>query len=46
VVRGQRGYLAWIPASLRYAAQALAALPELSALREVLARHVPELGTA
>lgn len=46
VVRGQPGYLAWIPASLRYAAQALAALPELSALREVLARHVPELGTA
>lgn len=46
VVRGQPGYRAWIPVSLRYAGQALAALPELAGLREVLVRHIPELGVA
>jgi N-acetylmuramate 1-kinase len=42
-VRGNPGFLKWIPASLRYARDALAAVPELADARAVLARHVPEL---
>jgi aminoglycoside/choline kinase family phosphotransferase len=43
-VRGNPGFLPSIPASLRYVREALGRRPDLAALREVLARHVPELG--
>jgi hypothetical protein len=43
-VRGNPGFLPSIPASLRYVREALARRPELATLREILARHVPELG--
>ena len=43
-VRGNPGFLPSIPASLRYVREALARRPDLGALREILARHVPELG--
>jgi aminoglycoside/choline kinase family phosphotransferase len=43
-VRGNPGFLPSIPASLRYVREALARRPDLGALREVLARHVPEIG--
>ena len=42
-VRGNPGYLRWIPTSLRYAAEALAAVPELAPVAALLRRHVPEL---
>jgi N-acetylmuramate 1-kinase len=42
-VRGNPGYLRWIPTSLRYAGEALAGVPELAPVAEVLRRHVPEL---
>jgi aminoglycoside/choline kinase family phosphotransferase len=42
-VRGNPGFLRWIPTSLKYARDALAAIPELADARAVLARHVPEL---
>jgi aminoglycoside/choline kinase family phosphotransferase len=42
-VKGNPGFLPSIPASLRYVREALERRPELAALREVLARHVPEL---
>jgi aminoglycoside/choline kinase family phosphotransferase len=43
-VRGNPGFLPSIPASLRYVRDALARRPDLARLREVLSRHVPELG--
>jgi aminoglycoside/choline kinase family phosphotransferase len=43
-VKGNPGFLVSIPASLRYVCEALARRPDLAELREVLARHVPELG--
>jgi aminoglycoside/choline kinase family phosphotransferase len=43
-VKGNPGFLVSIPASLRYVRDALARRPDLARLREVLARHVPELG--
>jgi aminoglycoside/choline kinase family phosphotransferase len=43
-VRGNPGFLPSIPASLRYVRDALARRPDLAPLREILARHVPELG--
>ncbi len=43
-VRGNPGFLPSIPASLRYVREALVRRPELATLREILARHVPELG--
>jgi aminoglycoside/choline kinase family phosphotransferase len=43
-VRGNPGFLPSIPASLRYVREALPRRPELATLREILARHVPELG--
>jgi aminoglycoside/choline kinase family phosphotransferase len=43
-VRKNPDFLRSIPASLRYVRDALARLPDLAALREVLVRHVPELG--
>jgi hypothetical protein len=42
-VKGNPGFLRSIPASLRYVREALARRPDLAGLREVLARHVPEL---
>jgi len=42
-VKGNPGFLPSIPASLRYVREALGRRPDLVALREVLARHVPEL---
>ncbi len=42
-VRGNPGFLPSIPASLRYVRDAFARRPDLAALREVLATHVPEL---
>jgi hypothetical protein len=42
-VKGNPGFLPSIPASLRYVREALARRPDLARLREVLARHVPEL---
>lgn len=42
-VRGNPSFLPFIPLSLRYVAQALARLPELAGLAELLGRHVPEL---
>lgn len=41
--RGNPNFLPSIPLSLKYVASALRELPDLSALTEVLARHVPEL---
>jgi aminoglycoside/choline kinase family phosphotransferase len=43
-VKKNPGFLVSIPASLRYVQEALARRPDLARLREVLARHVPELG--
>jgi hypothetical protein len=43
-VKGNPGFLPAIPASLRYVREALARRPDLATLREILARHVPELG--
>jgi aminoglycoside/choline kinase family phosphotransferase len=43
-VKKNPGFLPSIPASLRYVRDAFARRPDLAALREVLARHVPELG--
>jgi len=43
-VRGNPGFLPSIPASLRYVREALTRRPDLATLREILARHVPELG--
>jgi aminoglycoside/choline kinase family phosphotransferase len=42
-VKGNPGFLPSIPASLRYVREAFGRRPDLAALREVLARHVPEL---
>jgi aminoglycoside/choline kinase family phosphotransferase len=42
-VKGNPGFLPNIPASLRYVRAALARLPALAPLQEILARHVPEL---
>ncbi len=42
-VRKNPGFLPSIPASLRYVREAFARRPDLSELRDVLARHVPEL---
>jgi aminoglycoside/choline kinase family phosphotransferase len=42
-VRGNAGYLRWIPNSLAYVAQALPEVPELEGAAEVLRRHLPEL---
>jgi len=42
-VKKNPGFLVSIPASLRYVREALARRPDLARLREVLARHVPEL---
>jgi len=43
-VKGNPGFLPAIPASLRYVREAFARLPDLEGLREILSRHVPELG--
>ncbi len=43
-VKKNPGFLVSIPASLRYVREAFARRPDLAPLREVLARHVPELG--
>jgi aminoglycoside/choline kinase family phosphotransferase len=43
-VKKNPGFLVSIPLSLRYVRDALARLPDLADLREILARHVPELG--
>ncbi len=42
-VRKNPGFLPSIPASLRYVREAFGRRPDLAELREVLARHVPEL---
>ncbi|WP_373044282.1 aminoglycoside phosphotransferase family protein [Vulgatibacter sp.] len=42
-VKGNPGFLPYIPASLRYVREALARRPELADLHRILARHVPEL---
>jgi len=42
-VKKNPGFLPSIPASLRYVRAALGRRPDLAELREVLARHVPEL---
>jgi aminoglycoside/choline kinase family phosphotransferase len=42
-VKGNPGFLPSIPASLRYVRQAFGRRPDLAPLREILARHVPEL---
>jgi hypothetical protein len=42
-VKGNPGFLPSIPASLRYVREAFARRPDLARLRDVLARHVPEL---
>jgi len=42
-VRKNPGFLVSIPASLRYVREALSRRPDLGALHEILARHVPEL---
>ncbi len=42
-VKKNPGFLPSIPASLRYVRDAFARRPDLAALRDVLARHVPEL---
>jgi len=43
-VKGNPGFLVSIPASLRYVKSALARRPELSSMREIIARYVPEVG--
>jgi aminoglycoside/choline kinase family phosphotransferase len=43
-VKKNPGFLPSIPASLRYVRDAFARRPDLAQLRDVLARHVPELG--
>jgi aminoglycoside/choline kinase family phosphotransferase len=43
-VKRNPGFLPSIPASLRYVRDAFARRPDLARLREVLVRHVPELG--
>lgn len=43
-VKKNPGFLVSIPASLRYVREALSRRTDLADLREVLARHVPELG--
>jgi aminoglycoside/choline kinase family phosphotransferase len=43
-VKKNPGFLPSIPASLRYVRDAFARRPDLARLREILARHVPELG--
>lgn len=42
-VKKNPGFLPSIPASLRYVREAVERRPDLSEIREVLARHVPEL---
>jgi aminoglycoside/choline kinase family phosphotransferase len=42
-VKKNPGFLPNIPTSLRYVRAAMARLPELRPLQELLARHVPEL---
>lgn len=42
-VKGNPGFLVSIPTSLRYVKKALDALPELSSLRKIIAKYVPEL---
>ncbi len=44
-VKKNPGFLVSIPASLRYVREAFGRRPDLAELREVLARHVPELGS-
>jgi N-acetylmuramate 1-kinase len=45
-VRKNPSFLRWIPASLGYVREALAAAPEeLGGLRDLLGRHVPDLAT-
>ncbi|MBL8937286.1 MAG: phosphotransferase, partial [Archangium sp.] len=43
-VKGNPGFLVSIPASLRYVKAALDVQPELSDLRRIVAKYVPELG--
>lgn len=43
-VKGNPGFLVSIPASLRYVRAAFERRPELSGLRELVAKYVPELG--
>lgn len=43
-VKGNPGFLVSIPASLRYVKAALDVQPELTDLRRILAKYVPELG--
>ena len=43
-VKGNPGFLVSIPASLRYVKAALDVQPELSDLRRLVAKYVPELG--
>jgi len=43
-VKGNPGFLVSIPASLRYVQSALGRRGELSAMREIIARYVPEVG--
>jgi aminoglycoside/choline kinase family phosphotransferase len=42
-VRGNPGFLQYIPTSLGYVSEALARVPQLAELRELLVRHLPEL---
>ncbi|MFZ5470328.1 MAG: aminoglycoside phosphotransferase family protein [Myxococcota bacterium] len=42
-VKGNPGFLPWIPSSLRYVKEALARRGDLADLREIVARYVPEL---
>jgi len=42
-VKKNPSFLVHIPSSLRYVKDALARRPELGNVREILARHVPEL---
>jgi aminoglycoside/choline kinase family phosphotransferase len=43
-VKGNPGFLVSIPASLRYVKSALDRRRELSGMREIIARYVPEVG--
>jgi aminoglycoside/choline kinase family phosphotransferase len=43
-VKGNPGFLVSIPASLRYVKSALGRRGELSSMREIIARYVPEVG--
>jgi aminoglycoside/choline kinase family phosphotransferase len=43
-VKGNPGFLVSIPASLRYVQSALGRRGELSSMREIIARYVPEVG--